>query len=146
MTIQIWNNLGMDNDDQHAWEDTNVDHDFTLRIPKRAVAEGEMVHFEIAVTMYGPLNLPEGTKLISSILWLCLLEEAATWENVTKLFSHTISVMLINRYWFLTDLDSSPSMDPTVQLTDWWNWAQTLISHSIILNMWGELSTFYWIQ
>ena len=46
-----------------------MDHDFTLRIPKGAVAEGEMVHFEIAVAMYGPFNLPEGTKLISSILW-----------------------------------------------------------------------------
>ena len=55
-----------------------MDHDFTLRIPKGAVTEGEMVHFEIAVAMYGPFNFPEGTKVISPILWLCLLEEAAT--------------------------------------------------------------------
>ena len=59
-------------------EYTNVDHDITLRIPEGAVAEGEKVHFEIAVAMYGPFIFPEGTKVISPILWLCLLEEAAT--------------------------------------------------------------------
>ena len=58
-------------------EYTNVDHDITLRIPEGAVTKGEKVHFEIAVAMYGPFNFPEGTKLISPILWLCLLEEAA---------------------------------------------------------------------
>ena len=57
---------------------TNVDHDFTLKIPEGAVAEGEKVHFEVGVAMYGPFNFPQGTKLLSPILWLCLLEEAAT--------------------------------------------------------------------
>ena len=60
--------------DFNGREYTNVDHDFTLRIPKGAVAEGEKVHFEIAVAMCGPFNFPEGTKVISPILWLCLLE------------------------------------------------------------------------
>ena len=64
--------------DFNGREYTNVDHDITLRIPEGAVAEGEKVHFEIAVAMYGPFNFPEGTKVISPILWLCLLEEAAT--------------------------------------------------------------------
>ena len=63
--------------DCNGREYTNVDHDITLRIPKGAVAEGEKVHLEVAVTMYGPFNFPEDTKLISPILWLCLLEEAA---------------------------------------------------------------------
>ena len=58
-------------------EYTNVDHDFTLRIPEGAVAKGEKIHFEIAVAMHGPFNFPEGTQVISPILWLCLLEEAA---------------------------------------------------------------------
>ena len=56
---------------------TNEDHDITLRIPEGAVAEGEKVHFEIAVTMYGPFEFPENSKLISPILWLCLLEKDA---------------------------------------------------------------------
>ena len=56
-------------------EYTNADHDITLRIPKGAVAEGEKVHLEVAITMYGPFIFPENTKLISPVLWLCLLEE-----------------------------------------------------------------------
>ena len=58
-------------------EYTNVDHDITLRIPKGAVAEGEKVHFEVGVAMYGPFIFPENTQPISPILWLCLLEEDA---------------------------------------------------------------------
>ena len=56
-------------------EYTNVDHDITLRIPEGAVAEGEKVHFEVGVAMYGPFIFPENTQPISPILWLCLLEE-----------------------------------------------------------------------
>ena len=56
-------------------EYTNVDHDITLRIPEGAVAEGEKVHFEVGVAMYGPFLFPENTQPISPILWLCLLEE-----------------------------------------------------------------------
>ena len=58
-------------------EYTNVDHDITLRVPEGAVAEGEKVHFEVGVTMYGPFIFPENTQPISPILWLCLLEEHA---------------------------------------------------------------------
>ena len=56
-------------------EYTNIDHDITLRIPEGAVAEGEKVHFEVGVAMYGPFIFPENTQPISPILWLCLLEE-----------------------------------------------------------------------
>ena len=52
-----------------------MDHDFTLRIPEGAVAEGEKVHFEVGIAMYGPFIFPENTQPISPILWLCLLEE-----------------------------------------------------------------------
>ena len=61
--------------DCNGREYTNVDHDITLRIPEGAVAEGEMVHFEVGVAMYGPFIFPENTQPISPILWLCLLEE-----------------------------------------------------------------------
>ena len=45
--------------DCNGREYTNVDHDITLRIPEGAVAEGEKVHFEVGVAMYGPcIHLP----------------------------------------------------------------------------------------
>ena len=50
-------------------------HDITLRIPKGAVTVGQKIHFEVAVTMYGPFRFPENMQPISPILWLCLLEE-----------------------------------------------------------------------
>ena len=50
-------------------------HDITLRIPEGAVSEGELIHFEFSVTMYGPFKFPENTRPISPIIWLCLLEE-----------------------------------------------------------------------
>ena len=52
-----------------------MDHDITLRIPKGAVVEGKKIHFEIAVAMYGPFVLAEGTQPVSPFLWLCLIEE-----------------------------------------------------------------------
>ena len=51
-------------------------HDITLIIPNGTVAEGEKVHFEVAVAMYGPFNFPDNTQPISPILWLCLMEES----------------------------------------------------------------------
>ena len=61
--------------DYNGREYTNVDHDITLRIPEGAVTEGEKIHLEVGVAMYGPFNFPENTKLVSPILWLCLLEK-----------------------------------------------------------------------
>ena len=39
------------------------------------MAEGEKIHFEIGVAMYGPFIFPENTQPISPILWLCIEEE-----------------------------------------------------------------------
>ena len=61
--------------DSAGREWTNVDHDITVRIPEGAVAEGEKIHFEVGVAMYGPFIFPDNTQPISPILWLCLLEE-----------------------------------------------------------------------
>ena len=61
--------------DSTGREWTNVDHDITVRIPEGAVAEGEKIHFEVGVAMYGPFTFPDNTQPISPILWLCLLEE-----------------------------------------------------------------------
>jgi hypothetical protein len=54
---------------------TISDHDITLRIPEGAVSEGETVHFELGVSMFGTFSFPENTRPISPIIWLCLLEE-----------------------------------------------------------------------
>ena len=54
---------------------TIEDHDITLRVPKGAVPEGEITHFEIGVAAYGPFQFSENTQPISPIVWLCLLEE-----------------------------------------------------------------------
>ena len=49
--------------DRAGREYTNVDHDITLRIPEGAVAEGEKIHFEVGVAMYGPFMFPENTQV-----------------------------------------------------------------------------------
>ena len=49
-------------------------HDITVRIPEGAVAEGEKIHFEVGVAMYGPFIFPDNTQPISPILWLRQLE------------------------------------------------------------------------
>ena len=50
-------------------------HDITIRIPEGAVAEGETLHFEIGVAMYGPFRLPEKSQPISPFVWVCILEK-----------------------------------------------------------------------
>ena len=54
---------------------TIEDHDITARIPKGAVAEGENIHFEVGVAMYGPFAFTENSRPISPILWLCILDK-----------------------------------------------------------------------
>jgi hypothetical protein len=63
--------------DCHGLEYTNKEHDITVRIPEGAVADGEIVHIEFAVAMYGPFHFPDNARPISPILWLCPLERNA---------------------------------------------------------------------
>lgn len=71
---------------------TIEDDDITLRIPKGAVSEGEIVHFEVGVAAYGPFHFPEETQPISPILWDCLLEESCELKKPFQLtVPHTIS-------------------------------------------------------
>ena len=65
-----------------------MDHDITLRIPEGAVAEGEKVHFEVGVTMYGPLIFPENTQPISPILWLYASEDVRMNELFQLILPH----------------------------------------------------------
>ena len=61
--------------DSKAQQYTIEDHDITLRLPEEAVDQGEIVHLEIGVAMYGPFYFPENTQPISPVIWLCLLED-----------------------------------------------------------------------
>ena len=61
--------------DYRGLRHTVSDHDITLRVPEGAVPEGEIVHLEVGVTMYGPFSFPENTRPISPIIWLCLEED-----------------------------------------------------------------------
>ena len=51
------------------------DYGMTLIVPKGSVATGEEIHMEIGVTLYGPFNFPMGTRPISPILSVRLVEE-----------------------------------------------------------------------
>ena len=50
-------------------------HDILVTIPKNAIPEGEVVHFEIAVTLHGPFTFASGKRPISPILWICTQEK-----------------------------------------------------------------------
>ena len=49
-------------------------HDITLTIPEGAVAEGEKVHFEVGVAMYGPFHRQANIQPVSPILWFHIVE------------------------------------------------------------------------
>ena len=61
--------------DSNGLEYIFEDHDITLKIPEGAVAENQIIHIEIDVTMYGHFIFPGNTQPISPIVWLCLLEK-----------------------------------------------------------------------
>ena len=54
---------------------TNPDHDISIIVPEGAVSEGETVHFEFGVTIFGPFTFLGGARPISPIVWVCLLED-----------------------------------------------------------------------
>ena len=61
--------------DNNSAEYTIKDHDITLRIPEGAVPVGESINFEIGVAAYGPFIFPGSSRPISSMVWLCILED-----------------------------------------------------------------------
>ena len=82
--------------DHKGCEYTIEDHDITIRIPEGAVPNGKTFHFEIGVAMYGPFDFPEGTRPISPILWVCIMEEnAIKFHQPTKKFQFILPHFLI---------------------------------------------------
>jgi hypothetical protein len=51
-------------------------YDIAIKIPEGALAVGKTISIEVAVMpMYGPFQFPRGVRLISPVLWLCLLDQ-----------------------------------------------------------------------
>lgn len=61
--------------DHNGLNHTIPNHDINLTIPDGAVSKGEMIHFELGITMLGPFKFYENSRPISPIVWLCVLEE-----------------------------------------------------------------------
>ena len=72
------------------------DHDITLSIPEGAVAEGEKVHFEVGVAMYGPFIFPENTQPISPILWVYAVEDVRMFEQFQLILPHCYAGSVIS--------------------------------------------------
>ena len=54
---------------------TNPDHDISIAVPEGAVSEGDIIHFEFGITIFGPFKFEGSARPISPIAWVCLLEE-----------------------------------------------------------------------
>ena len=61
--------------DHSGLNHTIPNHDINLIIPDAAVSKGEIIHFELGITMLGPFKFYENARPISPIVWLCVLEE-----------------------------------------------------------------------
>lgn len=57
--------------DHHGCQYALSDHGIVLNIPKGSIPENHVLHFEIAVALYGPFSFPRGKRPVSPILWLC---------------------------------------------------------------------------
>lgn len=75
----------------HAQSYTLDGHDITLNIPDGAIDEGQVLHFEIGVALYGPFIFPENTQPISPIVWVCLLEDAKLKKPFQLIIPHVLT-------------------------------------------------------
>ena len=69
----------------------NSDHDITIRIPAGAISPSMMVHLEVAVTLYGPFQFPNGSYPISPILWICVQENIALKKPFEVILPHFVN-------------------------------------------------------
>lgn len=77
--------------DYQGQEYTIKGHDITVRIPEGAVPVGKSIHFELAVSMYGPFKFPENKQPISPILWLCFEEDQALNKPFQVILPHFLT-------------------------------------------------------
>ena len=100
--------------DHYGLEYAIEEHDITLGIPEGAVAEGEKVHFEVGVAMYGPFIFPKNTQPISPILWLYASEDVRIneWFQLNLPHCYTGSVIPPEQISFaIADQNSTEIID-----------------------------------
>ena len=69
----------------------NSDHGIMLKIPAGAIPQGQVAHFEVAVALYGPFQVPDGACPISSILWLCIQENIDLRKPIDIILPHFLA-------------------------------------------------------
>ena len=52
----------------------NFTHDIFVNFPKGAIPEGILLNIEVGVALTGPFQFPKGTKSVSPVVWLCVLQ------------------------------------------------------------------------
>ena len=62
-----------------------------MTIPKNAIPEGRIVHFEIAVTLHGPFTFADGKRPISPVLWICTQEKVSFKRLIEVKMPHFLS-------------------------------------------------------
>ena len=75
--------------DSNGIEYTIEEYDITLRIPKGAVSEDQVIHFEIGISMasHGPFTFPDNTQPISP---LCF-RRSCSWTTGKTIQTHCSS-------------------------------------------------------
>ena len=66
-------------------------HDITIKIPNGAISQGQTVHVEVAVALYGPFQFSDGKRPISPILWLCPQEDVIFQKPITIVLPHMLT-------------------------------------------------------
>ena len=77
--------------DSSGKECTNISHDITLKVPENAIPQGSVIHFEVAVALYGPFKFPESRRPISPILWICPQEDIILQKPIEIVLPHILS-------------------------------------------------------
>ena len=78
---------------------TDDSNGISVTIPKNAIPQGQVIRFEMAVTLHGPFSFAAGRRPISPILWICTQEKVS--------FKKLIEVKLPHFLPGLTDQEAS---------------------------------------
>ena len=84
--------------DDGGLEHTIDGHNITIRIPQGAIAEGERLHIEVGVTLFGPFTFPGNCSPISPILQLCPTETDYKFQKpISVILPHFLSEETIQK-------------------------------------------------
>ena len=71
-------------------------HGISVTIPKNAIPEGQVVHFEIAVTLHGPFTFTSDKRPISPLLWICTQERVKFKKPIEVKLPHFLTGLTKN--------------------------------------------------